>query len=84
MQTVIRNGWPRIALYRAEILRGLVLCWRRVDEEVTNKHQMAKIRHNLKDIMKLLGAALQNELDLASDLDILKNDDRLTELLAVD
>ena len=82
MQTVIRNGWPRIAAYRAEVMRGLALCWCRVNEDTEGADQMTKSRHDLKSTFKLLRAALQDNVDMVSDLDILlASDERIAELV---
>lgn len=51
LQTVILNAWPRISLYRLQIIRSLAVCWVRV-ADLDNMH-------DLKDELQRAAGMLQ-------------------------
>jgi tRNA nucleotidyltransferase (CCA-adding enzyme) len=56
LQAVILNAWPRIGLWRAEVLRGLAVCWLRIQEEAQTP-ELEDITRNLRDTVQILVAA---------------------------
>lgn len=80
MHTVILNGWPRIAVYRGEIIRGFVAGWRRVDEQSTSSSTLEEVTKRLEEGIKLLDAAVRATADdAASSTPLHPPDTRLIE-----
>jgi hypothetical protein len=81
LQTIILTDWPRISAHRPEVLRGLVFCWLRLMEDQPNPG-LNELKQGLKDAVKLLKAAVRDEVDIDKDIKLLlQSDGRLTELL---
>jgi hypothetical protein len=85
LQALLRNCWPRMALHRAEVLKGLCLCWLNVEErESSDEDNTARLRATLRDTVSLLRMILQNEehCDFEADVQALvAADSRLRSLL---
>ncbi|KAH0565690.1 hypothetical protein GP486_000909 [Trichoglossum hirsutum] len=82
LQTIILTDWPRIAAHRAEVLRGLTFCWLKLMEDGPKVASFNELKQGLKDSLKLLKAAVQNEVDIDADVKLLsQSDERLAELL---
>lgn len=81
---VILNDWPRLSLYRAEILRGLCLCWCRIAEEDERTGELEDIKGALRDAFRLLKAAIKDEVDLIPEIELLtRNDGRVKEIFGI-
>ncbi|KAH0547627.1 hypothetical protein FGG08_000116 [Glutinoglossum americanum] len=82
MQTIILTDWPRMPVHRAEVLRGLTFCWLRLVEDGPKVPSFYDLKQELRDAVKLLKAAVRNEVDIDADIKlILQSDGRLAELL---
>ena len=82
LQTIILTDWPRISAHRAEVLRGLTFCWLKLMEDGPKVASFYELKQGLKDALKLLKAAVRNEVDIDADIKLLsQSDGRLTELL---
>jgi len=78
-QSIIINCWPRMTVYRAEILRGLVMCWCKVAEDGPPGSEAIKTA--IKDTIKLLTAAVGEPVVAKADQDnLIHADKRLSEL----
>src|SRR5438552_8678787 len=82
LQTIILTDWPRIPAHRAEVLRGLTFCWLRLMEDELNVPSSYELKQGLKDTLKVLRAAVRNEVDIDAEIKLLsQSDGRLTKLL---
>jgi hypothetical protein len=85
LQALLRNCWPRVAVHRAEVLKGLCLCWLNVEEiEVRDREGIDGLKDALKDTVALLRMILRDEenCDLEADVQTLvAADGRLRDLL---
>lgn len=78
-QAVILNAWPRIHIYKGEILGGLAMCWCSVDED-PSEHSPG-IKTAIRDAVKLLTAAVGGPATVKADFDMLvASDQRLGEI----
>ena len=78
-QSIVVNCWPRITMYRGDILRGLVKCWCNVEEDEPEGSDTIKAA--IKDTSRLLTAALENPTVARADHNNLINgNERLSEL----
>ena len=71
LHAIITNTWPRIAAYKAEILRGLAFCWCRISDEEELTEDLKAVKLALKSSCSLLRAATKAEVDVDQDFDIL-------------
>ena len=87
LQTVILTDWPRVGFWRGEILRGVLVCWARMDEEggeEGKKAELDRVKTALEDAVGLLKAALQDDgdVDVQGEWAVLvKADERLKHVL---
>ncbi|EPS36093.1 hypothetical protein H072_10467 [Dactylellina haptotyla CBS 200.50] len=51
---VIRNCWPKIPEYNAEILKGVVFCWMRIKDEEKADSAVNLLKNELKVVMVVL------------------------------
>lgn len=80
LQAIILNGWPRMAIYRGEILRGLAVCWCKIEEDGSEGLEI--VTAAIKDTVKLLSAAAGNALDVITEYkSLVDSDERLSNLL---
>lgn len=81
-QSIIVNCWPRVTIYKAEILRGLVMCWCKIEED--GPEDFDTIRAAINDTVKLLTAAVGDPTVVKADYDNLINADaRLIEIFKI-
>ncbi len=79
IQATLVDCWPRIAIYRAEILRGLATCWCRIEEG--GSEGLDNVSAAIKDAVKLLTAAVGNAVDAKADYEsLVDSDERLSDL----
>ncbi|KAI9874184.1 MAG: hypothetical protein M1830_010096 [Pleopsidium flavum] len=79
IQAILVNCWPRIAIYRGEILRGLTTCWCRLLED--GSEGLDSVSAAIKDAIKLLTAAFGNAVDAKADYgSLVDSDERLSFL----
>jgi hypothetical protein len=82
LQTIILNCWPRIPDYAGSIFNGVAVCWCRICEE-EEAERFDEVKAALKDVLKLLRAALVSNEHALKDLStVLQSDDRLHDLLS--
>ncbi|KZF23230.1 poly A polymerase C-terminal region-like protein [Xylona heveae TC161] len=82
LENVITIDWPRMALHRGEILRGLTSCWCKLKEDEASDH--TTLKQSTKNAVKLLTAAVKSDaqVELASEFKLLvESDERLSDLL---
>jgi tRNA nucleotidyltransferase (CCA-adding enzyme) len=97
METVVLVDWPRVGYHRGEILKGLVGCWLRVEEEgegegreeggkeeAKRKGELRDVKDGIRRCVKLLTAVLVKEVDVGGEYRLLvESDGRLGGLLVV-
>ena len=84
VQTIIVVDWPRMAYHRGEVLKGLVVCWCRIEDEGDRSAELKVVQRQIKHGVKLLTAVLKRELDIEPEYKLLvESDDRLGQLLVV-
>lgn len=75
MQAVVLNCWPRIAGYRAEVLKGVGFCWVTVAglEEEGGGAGVGELRRELRETVAMLRAAVEGagEVDFEADCGVL-------------
>ena len=90
LQVILLNAWPRLALHKAEVLRGLTLCWCKIAEEEEegkeSLQELEPIKLVLTDNFRLLNAVLDREGKGDGDLQaevqmLLERDSHLKGLL---
>lgn len=84
IETIILVDWPRIAYHRGEILRGLTVCWCKVDEEKSQAADLEEVQVKIRHCVNLLTVVLKR--DVAVELDyktLIESDNRLERLLVI-
>ncbi|MCJ1449582.1 MAG: hypothetical protein MMC23_010104 [Stictis urceolatum] len=84
LQTLILNDWPRVFLYKGDILMALSMCWCRVGEERPPIAGLAaEIEEYLRTTTRLLMASLTNEKGAAEEIElVLQGNSALQGLLS--
>ncbi len=83
--------WPRVGYHRGEILKGLVGCWLRVEEEgegegraegrdegreeAKRKEELQGVKDGIRRCVKLLTAVLEKEVDVGGEYRLLVESD---------
>jgi tRNA nucleotidyltransferase/poly(A) polymerase len=87
-ESVILNAWPRISNWRGEVLKGVTVCWIRLDEEggEINKRTLQELRKEFKTIIDMVKYVVKaqesSEKTCQEEMDKLMGaDGRLKELL---
>ena len=84
MKTVIVTGWPRIAHYRGEILKGVIICWCRIGDEEVQSHELNAVLESIKQVVQLLTVAVAQNAEIAEEnQNLVDIDGRLRDLLVV-
>ena len=79
LQAIILTCWPRMAAYRGEILRGLVICWCRIAEDGSDILQ--SVMAAIKETVNLLTVATVSTVDIRADYQhLVSSDSRLADL----
>ncbi|KAI9821707.1 MAG: CCA tRNA nucleotidyltransferase, mitochondrial [Pycnora praestabilis] len=81
LQTIILTDWPRIANHRGEILRGLTICWCKLEEEDSPLDELETVKFVIKDAARILKAAVADEVDIDADFQALMTADKRLEHL---
>lgn len=80
MQSVILNGWPRMAANRGEVLKGLSLCW--LHSSDAHGSTIEEVLREAQLTVQVLKEALQGHNDFEADLaSLVAADHRLYGLL---
>jgi len=88
---VVLVDWPRVGYHRGEILKGLVGCWLRVEEEgegegraegrdegreeAKRKEELQGVKDGIRRCVKLLTAVLEKEVDVGGEYRLLVESD---------
>ena len=84
VKTIIVTGWPRIAHYRGEILKGVIICWCRIWDEEVQSQELNAVRGSIEQVVQLLTCAVAQNAKIAEEYQILiDSDGRLRDLLVV-
>jgi len=90
VETVLLVDWPRVGYHRGELLKGLVGCWLRIEEEgdgeegkgTADKEELPGVKNGIRRCVSLLTAVLRREVDVGAEYGLLvESDGRLEELL---
>ena len=54
LQALIKNAWPRMDAYRAEVWRCVIICWYRLDEEHDKGKNILEIQQCLLDTVEAI------------------------------
>lgn len=82
MQSVILNGWPRMVVYRGEVLKAVTLCWLRVAGDKVQ--ELDRLKKALTETVEMFRAAVGKECDFDHECSTLvAADQRLREVLDV-
>lgn len=86
LQSVVLNGWPRILGWRGEVLRGICVCWIKVEEEGRDMvaEEKDQLSGELKIVVEMLKAVVESEDGSVWEAEVEKlvgTDERLGELL---
>ncbi|KAF2432658.1 tRNA nucleotidyltransferase [Tothia fuscella] len=84
MESVILNGWPRIGRWRAEIYRGICICWIRLAEDGGGIEGVEDVEMQLRVVASVLREAVEGDVDVnwTEDVQVLVGaDERLQDLL---
>ena len=80
LQAVILNGWPRIAEYRGEVLKGLTFAW--VNVHSLEGAEVKILRKEITEAVKMLRYAVAEKVDFDADCQKLTEaDPRVLSLL---
>ena len=81
---MIINAWPRIAYHRGEVLRGLTICWCRIQEEDSLSEELREVEESVRRTLRLLTNVLRRDVDVEEEYRILiDGNDRLADLLVI-
>ncbi|KAH7043186.1 tRNA nucleotidyltransferase [Macrophomina phaseolina] len=59
MQTLILNAWVRIEMWRAEVFKGVAVCWVRLAAEGEEKDGFAEVKGELINVVEVMATALE-------------------------
>lgn len=80
LQSVLRNAWPRMTLWRGEVLKGLCLCWTNL-EKPGKEYDTARVREQMRETVQLLETVVESECDFRKECAMLAEADaRLKDL----
>ena len=68
------NAWPRMERHRAEVLKGLGLCWLKLEKEPKPlRLGLSAVAEDLRECLKVLEGALKvTEVDIAHEFEMLR------------
>ncbi|KXT13866.1 hypothetical protein AC579_6899 [Pseudocercospora musae] len=81
MQALIRNSWPRMVIYRGEVLKGVMFCWLKIQ----GMQGMDRLEGGLRECVRLLKISLkrEKECDFEKEIEeLVVVDGRLRDLFA--
>ncbi|KAF7196712.1 Nucleotidyltransferase lcsQ [Pseudocercospora fuligena] len=65
MQALIRDSWPRMVVYRGEVLKGVMFCWLKIQE----MEGMDVLKGELRECVKLLRIAVKGQEEEECDFE---------------
>ena len=78
------TDWPRIAHHRGDILKGLTICWCRIQDEEVQSQELNTVREKIEQAVQLLTYAVTLDAKLVDEYQVLiDSDSRLRDLLVV-
>ena len=83
IKTTIVTGWPRIAHYRGEILKGVIICWCRIKDEYVQSQELNAVRESIEQVMQLLTCAVAQNARIFEEYQTLVDSDRRLRHLLV-
>lgn len=84
VQTIIITDWPRIAHHRGEILKGLAMCWCRIEDEERQSQELIAVRENVEQAVQLLTHAVTLDSKLIDEYQtLIDSDSRLRDMLII-
>lgn len=84
LQAIILNTWPRMHVYKNEVLKCVTVPWIRMQEESVGGHEFERIKEECKVVVEMLRDALpeaNGEFDIEVS-ELVKVDQRLDGLFA--
>lgn len=82
--TVVVTDWPRVVYHRGEILKGLVICWCKIEEEDEQSKELERVRAKIRECVTLLNGVLKCKIDVEAEYQpLIESDNRLEQLLVV-
>lgn len=81
LQSILLVCWPRMNLYAGETLKGVAVCWCRI-QDGTADERLEDVQTALRDVLKLLRAVLASDSQALEDIEtVLESDSRLKGLI---
>jgi hypothetical protein len=88
LSAVLRNAWPRVGVWRADVLRGVIGLWVRLAEEKGEDPVLAEIQEECQEVVGMLDAIMRaDEEDVDWDEEVAQIkavDDRLEDLFLIE
>ena len=82
IDAVVSNDWPRTRYHRGDILKGLITCWIKTQEEGPLSADLKLLQDRIESVVKTFTAILKKNVDVQKEYQVLiGNDSRLQELL---
>jgi len=79
IQACVLNAWPRMDVWRGEVLRGLAGAWLTLENE--DSEDVGEVRRESAEILAMLVVAVKGKVNLEKDLQsLVEADGRLREL----
>jgi tRNA nucleotidyltransferase (CCA-adding enzyme) len=85
-QAITVTDWPRVAYHRSELLKGLAICWCRIDAEQQKSKDLKNVQEMIEQATRLLTSVLERDVDVdvAAEYQILiDSEPRLQSLLVL-
>ena len=73
LQALVLNGWPRMVVYRGEVMKGLTLAWLTIESMQGDEVEAWKVE--MKETVTMLRYAVQKDVDFEAELTTLKEAD---------
>ena len=83
IDAVVVNVWPRVAYHRGELLEGLLICWCRIQGEVTQSKELQRIQAGIHHTVKLVTEILRVDINVAEEYQTLIDSDRRLQTLLI-
>lgn len=81
IDAVLINVWPRVAYHRGELLEGLLVCWCRIQGEVTQSRELQRIQAGIQHTVTLFTAILRMDIKVTEEYQTLIDSDRRLQTL---
>jgi tRNA nucleotidyltransferase (CCA-adding enzyme) len=82
LQAVVLNCWPRVSVYRAEVLKCVAVVWIRMQEEGGGEFE--EIKEECRNVVKMLRDALGGDGEVEAEVEELRKVDKRLEGLFSD